>query len=291
MGVEMTLKQKILHAFYKNKDRWGNSILSWCNFKSPLIYKSSTFDKKDDVDLIVVAFNDLKLLQYQHELMKKYVKNGATIICDNSNNPEKAQEIYQFCRENDITYIKVPHFLREDPSRNHARALNWIMKNVVFKREKNFLILDHDIFPFAPVDVKDYFAKPAFGKIARRGEYWYFPPIFCGFAFDFWKNFKPNFLPCRIKKHRLDTGGKNYLRIYQHLSADDYTECVSRYINIHTLKPFDFCDASQDEYHDRVEIIDNRWFHLCGGSFWGGKHNKFELAQDYIKTLEKRGNS
>lgn len=284
----MKLKQKFLHEFYKNRDRLGNTLLSWLNLQSPLIYKSSSFDKLNYIDLIVVAFNDVKLIQYQYEMVQKFVKNGKQIICDNSNNLKKAQEIYQFCRENDITYIQVPHFLPEDPSRNHARALNWIMKNVVFKREKNFLIIDHDIFPFAPVDVKTYFSKSAFGKISRDDEYWYFSPIFCGFVFDFLKKFKPDFLPCRIKKQRLDTGGTNYLNIYQYLSNDNYKEYNSKYINIRNYENFDVNAPSQNGYQNCVEIIDNKWLHLGGGSCWGGKHNKFELAQDYIKILQKK---
>lgn len=285
----MNIKQKISHEFYKNRDKLGNRLISLLNPKSPKIFKSSEFDNSPCTDLIIVAFNDVNLIRYQHNLMKKYVKNGLPIVCDNSNHSEKATEIFEYCQKNNLTYIKVPYFFAENPSCNHARALNWIMKNIVFKRRKNFLIIDHDIFPFDIVDIDDYFTKPMFGKINRRGNYWYFPPIFCGFSFEFLKKFKPNFMPCRIEKQRLDTGGTNYLRIYQYLAADDYKEYEAKYINIRTLNFFDFCDSSQDDYRDRIEIIDDKWLHLCGGSCWGGKHNKFELAQDYIKSLQKKG--
>ena len=281
---------KHLKKIKKICDRCINNLISLYNPQSACVFVSDVPDNEKNVDLIVVAFNDLQLLEYQNKLIKKYLENYNEIICDNSNDKKQSNKIYQFCVQNNISYVKVPHFMFETPSHNHGRALNWIMKNVISKNKRDFVFLDHDMFPFAKIDLRAYFQKNFWGRIRTNGKYWYLTPVICGFNFKNLEKYKTNFLPSHGKNHCfLDTGSGNYFTIYQYLKDSEFFPLDMQFLNIHTREIYDDFDKSLNEYTDKVEIVDHRWLHICGGSLWGGKHNKFELAKDFMLQLQEKG--
>ena len=282
-----TFINKHLKKIKKIFDRYVNVILSILNPQSPRVYLSVNDKNKEGVDVIVVAFNDLGLIQYQYGLMKKYLTNYREIICDNSNDESKSEAIYHFCIDNDITYIKVPHFMFESPSHNHGRALNWIMRNVVKKNKRDFMFLDHDMFPFKKIDLKHYLQKPFFGRIREENQYWFLTPIICGFNFNSLINYKTDFLPSFGRKHAfLDTGGGNYFTIYRYLKRDDVKILSVKKYNIKTKEYYEEERKNEEVYSDEIEFIDDRWLHIQGGSCWGGKHNKFEQVKKLMDELQ-----
>ncbi len=71
-------------------------------------FYADNFEDKTFIDLITVAFNNPTIIDYQIKLFKKFIKGSYThIVCDNSNNEEKAKGIKKVCEENNVTYINV----------------------------------------------------------------------------------------------------------------------------------------------------------------------------------------
>ena len=159
-------------------------------------FYATNFEDKTFIDLITVAFNNPLIIDYQIKLFRKFLKSSFThIVCDNSNNEEKARSIKKACEENNITYINITSTEKASGfSDSHGRALNRIYKNFVQKRAKNFAFLDHDILPIKEVNIGEYLANTdLFGAVMERGGIWYLWTGFAFYRYDYLKNKKLNF--------------------------------------------------------------------------------------------------
>ena len=276
---------KQLHKISKLIKRGINYIYALIKTKPLKVFTSSDFTTTKMLDIFVVAFNDSKLIETQYQFMQKNLQQNQYhyIICDNSNNLEIADKIFEFCQTHNITYYRLPQFLYVGPSHSHGYALNWIYKNLIKKRKNNFAFIDHDVFPIKPIDLSKYFMTPLCGAIRERFNCWYPWVAFSFYSFDFMKTKTVNFLPCRYKHKHLDTGGKNYKSIYKNLDSDLWLNLPEKYIDATTGKDFTAHNLSNKEadkivYNQIIEIIDDKWLHIIGGAQYDGKHNKFALA-------------
>lgn len=276
---------KQLHKISKLFKRSINSIYAHTKTKPLNVFTASDFETPKMLDIFVVAFNDAKLIETQYQFMQKNLQQNQYhyIICDNSNNLEIADKIFEFCQTHNITYYRLPQFLYVGPSHSHGYALNWIYKNLIKKRKNNFAFIDHDIFPIKPIDLSKYFMTPLCGAIRERFNCWYPWAAFSFYSFDFMKTKTVNFLPCRYNHKLLDTGGGNYQAIYKNLDKNLWKTLPEHYINLHTDENIEYNSLNYKEldefiYNNAVEIIDDKWLHIIGGAQWGGKHNKFALA-------------
>lgn len=276
---------KQLHKISKLIKRGINYIYALIKTKPLKVFTSSDFTTTKMLDIFVVAFNDAKLIETQYQFMQKNLQQNQYhyIICDNSNNLEIADKIFEFCQTHNITYYRLPQFLYVGPSHSHGYALNWIYKNLIKKRKNNFAFIDHDVFPIKPIDLSKYFMTPLCGAIRERFNFWYPWVAFSFYSFDFMKTKTVNFLPCRYKHKHLDTGGKNYKSIYKNLDSDLWLNLPEKYIDATTGKDFTAHNLSNKEadkivYNQIIEIIDDKWLHIIGGAQYDGKHNKFALA-------------
>ena len=276
---------KQLHKISKLIKRGINYIYALIKTKPLKVFTASDFETPKMLDIFVVAFNDAKLIETQYQFMQKNLQQNQYhyIICDNSNNLEIADKIFEFCQTHNITYYRLPQFLYVGPSHSHGYALNWIYKNLIKKRKNNFAFIDHDIFPIKPIDLSKYLVKPLSGVKRVWHGYWYPWVAFSFYSFDFMKTKTVNFLPCRYKHKHLDTGGKNYKSIYKNIDSDLWLNLPEKKIDVITGKDFTAHNLSNKEadkiiYNQIVEIIDDKWLHIIGGAQWGGKHNKFALA-------------
>lgn len=276
---------KQLHKISKLIKRGINYIYAHTKTKPLKVFTSSDFETSKMLDIFVVAFNDAKLIETQYQFMQKNLQQNQYhyIICDNSNNLEIADKIFEFCQAHNITYYRLPQFLYIGPSHSHGYALNWIYKNLIKKRKNNFAFIDHDVFPIKPIDLSKYFMTPLCGAIRERFNCWYPWVAFSFYSFDFMKTKTVNFLPCRYKHKHLDTGGKNYKSIYKNINSDLWLSLPEKYIDTTTGKDFTAHNLSNKEldkivYNQIIEIIDNKWLHIIGGAQYDGKHNKFALA-------------
>jgi glycosyltransferase involved in cell wall biosynthesis len=198
-----------------------------------------------DFLLIVVAFNDEELIKLQYEsLLKNLDDRFDYIVCDNSSDEKKSQEIRSFCRRKEIYYIRLPKNPGLDGSLSHGLALNWIFYNFILKiKPKYFGFLDHDIFAiFRGSFLLNLYGKNYFG-IKIEGKKWYIWPGFAFFNSKFYLNKKMNFLPQRP----LDTGSASS-SIYM---KEPEKQFVNK--NIKTL-----------ESGNRIDFFCNV-FHLVGG--------------------------
>jgi len=187
--------------------------------------------KNEKIDLIIVAFNNEKVIELQIARLAKYFNDSyELIITDNSNDEQKSLLIQQICSKNNVGYLLLPKQSEFKISASHAIALNWVYRNLVKKRRpKYFGFLDHDVFPIKPVTIKKYLKKQKFYGLKHYGvnnanintwnentsDYWYLWPGFSFYRFQAMKNIKRiDFMPLHIHNTLFDTGGSNWLSIY-----------------------------------------------------------------------------
>lgn len=252
--------------------------------RKPLLRFLSSEEKAQALDLIVVAFNNPQLIAYQLNNIRRFIKNSDYnyLVCDNSANGEKAEEIYEFCRRENVSYWRLPRFLYEDPSRSHGYALNWIYRYIISKRKNNFMLLDHDIFPVKPVDLNAYAKEYKLaGAVSRRNKLWYMWPGFSYYNYAFLSSHKVNFLPEKVKKTNLDTGGGNYLLVYRHMPENSVHEVSREAVDFATGRKAvgDMPVQNVIEYFD-----EEKWLHIVGGSGWFGDSRK---NKDVFVFLDK----
>ncbi len=186
------------------------------------------------IDIISVAFNNEKVIEFQIEKTKKYLKGSYNfIVADNSNMQEKSEIIKEICKKNNISYFKLPQNPWKQANLNHSVALNWIYKNYVLKRKPEiFGFLDHDIFPEKEVMIEEKFnnGKLMYGRIQEKTStnnknFWYLWAGFCFFKTDYILNKKVNFSSVILSGWNyyveLDTGGGNYKDIYSSINPKE----------------------------------------------------------------------
>ena len=268
-----------LKCFRKLTNRF---LLCFC--RKPLVAFLSSKEKNEVLDLIVVAFNNPQLIAYQLDKIRRFV-TGADynyLVCDNSSDSKKSAEIFRFCRDNDVSYFRIPRFVYEDPSRSHGYALNWIYRYVISKRKNDFMLLDHDIFPVKPVDLSVYAKNYKLsGVVSHRNDLWYMWPGLSYYNYKYLSLYQIDFLPKKANKVNLDTGGGNCLTVYQNFPIACLFEVNREAVNFLTGE-IATADTSVQEV---VEYFDDRkWLHIVGGSGWFGDSHK---NQDIFLFLDK----
>ena len=259
-------------------------------------FYATNFEDKTFIDLITVAFNNPVIIDYQIKLFRKFLKSSFThIVCDNSNNEEKALSIKKACEENNITYINITSTEKASGfSDSHGRALNRIYKNFVQKRAKNFAFLDHDILPIKEVNIGEYLANTdLFGAVMERGGIWYLWPGFAFYRYDYLKNKKLNFRIYRkfnfIKVKGADTGSGNWYPLYSKYNRNKFKKPDDILWNIRENRP-----ANENEQEGNViqeslvqYYLDKSWLHTMCASEWvdckGKNQMIYKLLDEYLK--------
>ena len=258
-------------------------------------YYSTDYNEKTFIDLITVAFNNPLIVNYQIKLFKKFLKGSFThIICDNSNNEEKAKGIKRVCEENNVTYINVTSTEKSSGfSDSHGRALNRIYKNIVQNRKNNFAFLDHDILPIKEINIEDYLKNTdLFGAVMERGGIWYLWPGFAFYKYVYLKNKKLNFRRYRkfnlIKVEGADTGSGNWYPLYSKYDRKRFTKPDDILWNIRENRL-----ANENEQEGNViqeslvqYYLDKSWFHTMCASEWvdckGKNQIIYEILDGYL---------
>lgn len=234
----------------------------------------------ENVDIITIVFNNVHVLKHQIAKIKQNVtdSNYTHIIVDNSNIPERRDEIRTICKENRLLYIGMPQlensFIRG--SKSHAVALNWVYYQVVLKRNSRwFGFLDHDIYPIHPVSIIDMFKSQSFyGKKEIRDGHWYLWPGFAFFEASFLANLKVDFSPSKVGQTYLDTGGALWYSLYSNLSESDFVFPQDIKVGL---------DKLGYNYPEEVEFIDHNWFHSMNASSWKKRSDYNDAIDDILK--------
>ncbi|MCR5049631.1 MAG: hypothetical protein K6A36_00945 [Paludibacteraceae bacterium] len=233
------------------------------------------------VDIITIAFNNLNVLQYQEQFLRKNIRDSYThIVVDNSSNEEISSQIQSFCQKEGIAYMKLPvnRLSWIGGSYSHAGSLNYAYHHIIRKREPYiFGQIDHDLFPVVPISICEKLKnQPVYGPLRHRDEWWYLSAILSFFKYDYVADKKVDFMPVKPKDTYLDSGGGNWYDIYSRLKMEEI------YFPDECIEPL---RDGGDRHGDSLEWFDNKsWLHTINGSCWkpiaDGKENLVKQLLD-----------
>lgn len=221
------------------------------------------------IDIFTVAFNNEKYIAWQIRQIRRFVRDDrfSFIVADNSSVPHKRTVIRELCARNGVGYVSVPKsilFRFPGGSYAHGTVLNWLFSAVVRARRPRFFgFLDHDLFPVAPVSIRDKIAgKDFYGYVKSTAEGWYLWAGLCFFDFNKVKGLPLDFVPYMANGTYLDTGGSNFPLLYRKYDLHSLKLPGSEIVKV---------TGGGDCYHaDFVQRIDGCWLHAINGSNWKG---------------------
>ena len=217
-----------------------------------------------------VVFNESRFLLNQYNSFRKHVKNEFLFtVIDNSFDPAARGEIRRICDEHKIRYINLGNTDTGMGSLSHAKALNYILKNLIDYNHKTML-LDHDVYAIADIDIENIYYGHHFAgvyQVKGNGRYEYLHPGFMFIDSQRVSNLHVlDMMPCELHGIGLDTGGR--LAIF----AKDLNYSIK------------FLDYGVGE-HD-IEYIDGKLVHFRGGSNWNNDPN-YPVRLAYFNSLIK----
>lgn len=172
--------------------------------------------------LVSIAFDDPQTIEWQTQLIGRYVDDVIHVVADNTGDDTNASRIAAVCEAHNVPYVRLPHNPWSAPSRSHGLALNWVWRNLIRPgRPDMFGFLDDDMYPtapsdpFAPLTAQDWFGVVRPGPRSRQGVTRWF--LWAGFSmFQF---ARVHDKPMDFSQDwflGLDTGGANWDVLYRH---------------------------------------------------------------------------
>lgn len=242
-----------------------NALTSWlyCKFRARELqtFLADLARPGKQKILCVISFNLPWAVDLMIRCCGRFLPDWQLAIFDNSNDKAARAEISAICARYGTPYLALPRNPEWSPNRSHSLAMNWVYKNVVsLVRPLRFGFLDHDCFPIAvpPIDAR-LDEQLVYGdlrpsKIAQGAwNLWAGYVFFDGKVIDL---AQLDFSHDQLR--RLDTGGRNWSRLYKNL-------CVERM----TFSP-SFAKAvqvpGQSRYLD-LQCIDFSFCHIGGASY------------------------
>ena len=251
---------------------------------------------QSDLYVITVAYNHIRLIEKQIEMVKRHVtdKNYLHVVVDNSPNKKARRQIKEICERERGGYVPVPLFIDKlichrifGNGISHGAALNW-MFYYFLKQQKpvRFALIDHDLFPMEDYSFIDKLGERDFYGVERIKEHgWYLWPGWCIFRYDAICDCHPNFLPYYLRESYLDSGGGNYPRFYGRYNLKNvvFPSVVTK-----RIRQSKGLTAYNDIYHgDCVQLIDNKWLHFINGSNCAKIPGKDKLVNTMIDNIDK----
>lgn len=242
------------------------------------------------VDLVVVAFNNARIIRYQYGLMKELFQDPyAYTVFDNSTNQTESDKIKDFCESEKIPYLKLNKVMQKHigPSENHAIALNYSYQNYIKVRNaKYFGFLDHDLFPVKPYSVIAHLEKEPFWGYMKQEKLRYLWPGFSFFCTDYLQNLRVDFMT--DWKNGGDTGSRNYFSVYKKYLKNNPDLKFGSFERIQLIRDN---QIPADDYESMCSILDGAWVHMINGGNWTDYKN-FELKQEtFFAMVETIKNS
>lgn len=249
--------------------------------------------------VVIVAWNEEKLIRKQIELTKKHLKDEdwQLVIIDNSSKAEKRKLIQQICKEKQITYLSVPKWINTLAyhriffyGMSHGAALNWMFYHYLqFIKPKYFALIDHDCLPGRDYNLKKALENKDFYGVDRlKDNSWYLWPGFAIYRFAAVEKAKPDFLPIYIGKTFLDAGGTNFLKLYQHYQREKLRFAEVQTVRIQKTKGL---QSANDIYHaDCIQRIDNAWIHIINGSNYAKLKGKEKMVKRVLEKVDDNEN-
>jgi len=281
----MQVRKRLLHWLYVRKASAGAGGKT--SGTSPFI-------------VISVAFNNPDLIALQAEALARFVESDYEfVVVDNSSDADKRQEIQSITENCAGEYVGAPSnpYSWIDPSLSHSLAMDWAWRNLVTPRTNPFVVLlDHDLFPVAPVTLEGVIGSAHLAGFKRvSGDRWLLWPGLLVINRSLVEHFRISFMP----KKNTDSGGSLWWSIYSKLD--------SRSIRFLTREEIVFADDSiraGDGSSGEVHLFDDTWLHLVDGSGWSdgvakaqrlflnGGGSRLEQILDFLNAeRSKRGSA
>lgn len=220
------------------------------------------------VVFVTIAFNDSRLIGLQLEALEKFVApDFAVLIIDNSLEQRARREIQEVCAQHGAAYLRGPWnlFSLFQGSLSHSSTLDWVWRGLLRRLSaKTIVLLDHDVFPVAPIAQADLLRGAiAAGREERRAGMWYLWPGLLAISLERFCNDRFTFMPYR----ELDSAGSLWVPYYSRLPRENFT--------VYSRELVEVMPGTRAE-DSSIEVIDGRWIHLIDGSGWLDGTGKFE---------------
>lgn len=253
-------------------------------------YKKILFERSNFI-LITVAFNNAHIIRTQYAYLKQNLRDQFDyVVADNSDDTGISNEIRNWCAQNSISYVQLPHNIltKVRASGSHGLALNWCYKNIIQKYKPIYFgFIDHDIFPLKETQIISNMPSNFWGIIrTKKNNFWYLWPGFSFYRYDHVANHHMNFFPYHAGPDGsifLDTGGSNYNTIFKHIDRITINEAQTCLIDLNTKKEF----IPGNDTRRTFEIVDKCWLHLRQIS-WREESADKMLDYNEILTLAQR---
>ncbi len=226
--------------------------------------------------LIVVAFEQPKVLEWLFSLSEKNLQDFQLMVFDNSKKPMLRQQIKELCQRYQIPYLALPTYSTRHPNRSHGLAMTWIFHRIIkVIRPAYFGYLDHDMFPVKPIQLASMIPTEqiSYGLLNDAKNYWNLWAGYCFFKFEAVAHQPLNFL--YDFSRGVDTGGRNwnYLYRFQNKKAIRFASSIHQPLSL------------GDDLQADVQLIDDAWIHVGGVSYNNNLQPKELFYGHLVKAL------
>ncbi len=180
--------------------------------------------------LTTIAFSDPQAIDWQAQLLWRFLPDAVQLIADNSPDDDSAGEIQSVAERRRLLYVRLPANPWREPSRSHGIALNWVWRNILLPgKPAAFGFLDDDLFPTASDDPFAHLStQDCYGVVREAGPRWFLWAGFCFFRFAGVRHLKLDFGQDWF--NGLDSGGGNWRVLYRGLNRGAMREQESRFV-------------------------------------------------------------
>jgi hypothetical protein len=190
------------------------------------------------IEFYINTYNNFFCVEYQIKTINFFCKDPYKILIIDSNcgeHQEVSLKIKKLCYDNNIELIVLPYIDKFNSNQNGStilgNKLNYIFYNIVKIRQPSyFAFIDHDMFMYKPFTIIDFLDKNGmWGDISEIDSFksgsnlkkdiiegpWILHPWLSCYKFDFVKDEKMDWLPCRFQNGNFDTGGSLWVSFIQ----------------------------------------------------------------------------
>ena len=220
--------------------------------------------------LVVIAFEQPWALDWLLAMAKRHVEDATAIVLDNSRSDGMRGRIAEVCRAHGTPCLGLPANSTTHVNRSHGMAMNWGFYNVVRRiRPSSFAFIDHDLIPLQKIRMEDKLGdQPIYGMRLVRAMAWQLWAGYCMYDFARLGDRPLNFL--YDFSLGLDTGGRNWPRVYRDLDPAQLRFAHSDKVEIK--------DPVSGEAA-KVQWVDDAWFHIGGVSYNDNFRSKALLSE------------
>lgn len=215
------------------------------------------------IRVCITVFNISNLLELQVELWRKYL-DCEIVVLDNSTDLGVSKEVRALCKHLNVDFVKTG-VCEADSSRSHGWACN--VAYAMYGDCDILVLVDHDIFPYKPVDMGFFDGQIMAGIQQIRKQYIYLWP---GLIFIRPEIGDIDFMPTKIHGTHIDTGAGTW-----------------QYIN--NGVPVKYLSEVHQEHDGGIyAVIEDCFMHFINGSNWKQEDNHNGRIDGLINILKAK---